>query len=255
MTLCPKNLEQKSRHWRYRILLACLLSALLVTGCASSERKALEPYAKATLTAGTGLGNLELAKTTLGWFADTIGAKTVAVLVADEVAIELVYLKGEASFLFIVSGACQEQTGAPMTRLDINKGIKDFLSSYPACNDLTLSSISVGTGSSETKTFFKGSTNHGVQLWSPIANAYQHGLNQIKPGQFVTGEWATNDLARIEFPEGIYFYYDAGEQPTEREITSAAPLSTKRQLELEQSAEEAAKNAVIKRITIFIPEE
>jgi hypothetical protein len=249
------TLEQKSIHWRYRILFSCLLSLVFVTGCASSERKALGLYANATLTAGKGLGSLELAKTTLGWFADNIGAKTVAVLVADEVALELVYLKGEASFLFIVSGACQEQTGAPMTRLDINKGIKDFLSNYPACNDLTLSSISVGMGSSETKTFFKGSTDHGVQLWSPIGDAYQHGLNQIKPGQLVTGEWAANDLARLEFPEGIYFYYDAGEQPTEREITSAAPLSAERQLELEQSAEEAAKNAVVKRITIFIPEE
>jgi hypothetical protein len=224
---------------------------LLLAACTSPEQKALAPYATATLTPGVGLGNLELGKTTLGWVAENIGAERVAVLAGDEVGLEPRYLNGQLSLLFIVSGECQEQTGAPLTRVEIKNGITAFLSAYPACKELTLSSLSVGGGE---KGFFKGGTDKAVNLGSPLLSVLQHGVPVENAGRFVAGEGTTN-LERVEFPNGIYFYYDAGEQPTAREIMSGQPLSPERQEELKASAEEASKNIVVKRMTIFMPDE
>lgn len=232
-------------------ILVFFLCFLFITACSPSERKTLQPYANATLTAGVGLGNLELGKTTLGWVVETIGANRIAVLVGDEVGLELSYLQNEFSLLFIVSGTCQSDTGASMKRLEIRNGIKTFLSDYPSCNDLTLSSLSIGVSSSEKNTFFKGATDKGVKLWSPLSSVLQHGSPLDRAGQFVAGE--TDSLERVEFSDGIYFYYFAGEQPTAREILSGQPLSPERQAELKASAEEAAKNLSVQRMTIFIP--
>jgi hypothetical protein len=225
----------------------------LLTACTSAEQKVLAPYATATVTAGVGLGNLELGKTTLGWVVENLDAKKVAVLIGDEVAFEPRYLQGQFSLLFIISGECQEQTGAPMTRVDIKNSIEEFLSQYPACKNLTLSSLSVGAGNNEKNTFFKGSTTKGVKLWSPLVTSLQHGTPLQNPGRFVTGDSAVN-LERIEFSDGIYFYYALGEQPTDAEIRSGQQLSPERQEELKLSAEEAAKAPTVQRLTIFIPE-
>jgi hypothetical protein len=160
--------------------IACIPFLLLMNGCSgksSSELKALAPYAKATLTAGTGLGEIQLGKTTLGWFVENIGSGVVSIIASDESAIQLTFLNGEASFLFIVSGVCQNETGVPGKRLDLNQDIKAFLLRYPGCNDLPLSSLSLATGqSNKTDTFFKGSTDRGVQLWTPKSEAGKHGV-------------------------------------------------------------------------------
>lgn len=230
-----------------------LFVLLLLTACSSSEHKALQPYATATVTAGVGLGNLELGKTTLGWVVENIGANKIAILAGDEVGLEFIYLNGELSLLFVILGACQEQTGAPMTRVEIKKGIESFLSQYPACKDLTLSSLSVGVGDREKNTFFKGSTDKGVKLLSPLLSVYQHGVSVDHPGRFVTGE--ADNLERVEFSDGIYFYYFGGEQPTAREILSGQPLSAEKLAELEQSAREALENLTVRRMTIFMPEQ
>jgi hypothetical protein len=50
-------------------------------------------------------------------------------------------------------------------------------------------------------------------------------------------------------------FYDAGEQPTNDEVLSGRPLSPERLRQLEQSRLEAAKNRVVQRITVFIPQE
>ena len=52
---------------------------------------------------------------------------------------------------------------------------------------------------------------------------------------------------------GIYFYYPEGEGATAQEEMSGRALPPERLREIEESAKEAAKNAVIKRITIFMP--
>jgi hypothetical protein len=68
----------------------------------------------------------------------------------------------------------------------------------------------------------------------------------------VAGEGNEN-LNRLEFPGGIYFYYPAGEGATPEEQLSGKALSPERLRQIEESAKEAAKNQVIKRITIFMP--
>lgn len=239
-------------------MVAFIACVLLMTGCSgksSSELKALNPYAQATLTPGTGLGDLQLGKTTLGWFVQNIGSGTISVIAGDETAIELSFLNGEVSFLFVISSSCQNETDAPGKRLDLGQDIKSFLSRYPGCNDLPLSSLSVATQqSSQADTFFKGSTDRGVRLWSPKSDAYQHGAELNHAGQLVAGEdQQRENLGRLEFPVGIYLYYSEGEGATPEEVQSGAPLSPERIREIEASAREAAKNAVIKRMTIFMP--
>jgi hypothetical protein len=243
----------------YASSIAYFVSLILLAGCSgkdSSELKAFNPYAKATLTAGTGLGALQLGKTTLGWVAQNLGSGSVSAIASDQSAIELTFLNGEVSLLFIVVGACEQETGAPRSRLQISQDLKAFLAKYPGCNDLRLSSLSVATRDhNKADAFFQGVTDRGVQLWSPITDATRHGVGLNRAGQLVAGEgYTTDELNRIEFPGGIYFYYPAGAGATAAEITSGRPLSPERLREIEASAKQAATDATIKRITIFAPD-
>jgi hypothetical protein len=251
----PSGNKQMMR-WRNIASMACIGFLLLTAGCSrksASELKVLSPYSTATLIPGRGLGDLQLGQTTLAWFVDNIGSGAISISVGDESAIELSFLSGEASFLFIISGACQDETGGPGTRLDLNQDIEAFLAKYPGCNDLPLSSISVATRqSSKANTFFQGSTDRGVQLWAPKSEAEKHGVVLNNAGRLVAGEGNEN-LERLEFPGGIYFYYPAGAGATPEEEVSGRALSPERLSEIEASAKKAAKNAVIKRMTIFIP--
>jgi len=238
------------------VALACLL---LISGCfgnTSTELKALNPYAKAPLTAGSGLGDIQLGKTTLGWLVSNIGSGNAIFIMGDESAIELHFLNGQASFMFIVSGPCRDETGGPGARVEIGKDVKVFLSRYPRCNELRLSSISMATGqNTQAETFYKGSTDRGVGLWSPKSDAYKHGPPLNNPGKLVAGENYRNEkLDRLEFPGGIYFYFPAGAGATAEEEMSGRPLPPERLREIEESAKKAAKDATIRRITIFIPD-
>jgi len=236
--------------------LACLLIISGCSGNSSSELKALSPYAKSSLTAGSGLGNIQLGKATLGWLVSNIGSGHAISITGDESAIELTYLDGQASFMFIVAGHCQYDTGGPGARIDIGKDIKAFLSRYPSCDDLRLSSISVATVlNTQAETFYKGSTDRGVSLWSPKSDLYKHGSPLSNPGKLVAGENYRNEkLDRLEFPGGIYFYFPAGAGATAEEEMSGRPLPPERLREIEESAKKAAKDATIRRITIFIPD-
>lgn len=245
-------------RWSNLTLFVCITCFVLTAACSgksSAELKTLTPYAKATLTPGTGLGDIQLGKTTLGWLAQNIGKGRPSVIASDESAIELTFLEGEISFLFIVAGACQTETGAPQKRIEVGQDIQAFLARYPGCNELPLSSLSVATRrNNQSATFFQGSTDRGVQLWAPVVSAYQHGIPLNNAGVLVAGEGYTGEnLDRIEFPNGIYFYYPTGEGPTAEEIRSGRPLSPERLREIEASAKQAASNASIQRITIFMP--
>ncbi len=228
-----------------------------MSGCSGSsgeERKSLTPYAQATIVPGTGIGDLQLGKTTLGWISNKLGQGKPAVLIGDEAAIELTYLDGQLALLFQLTGDCQAATRPPRQNIDFTRGLKAFLEQYPACDGLPLSSLSISSGDrNPTDAFFKGSTNQGVKLGSPIFEATKHGASQSNPGHFVAGESDTNNLDRLEFPGGIYFYYPAGEQPLPEEIMSGQPLSPERLQQLKESAKEAAKDPGIRRITIFAP--
>jgi hypothetical protein len=87
-----------------------------------------------------------------------------------------------------------------------------------------------------------------VQLWSPKSEADKHGVVLNNAGRLVAGEENEN-LERLEFPGGIYFYYPAGEGATPEEKMSGQALSPERLRQIE----EAVKNQVLKRITIFMP--
>jgi hypothetical protein len=237
-----------------------LLLVGLFSACANQydrERNALARYARATLTPGTSLGDLQLGQTTLGWVVRSLGSGTPYVQVSDDTALELVYLSGELSLLFPVTGDCQRQTDAPRTRLNPGRDLKPFLETYPACNELKLRSLSVfvGTRKKEDR-FYQGSTSQGVQLWMPITEMARHGEQVRRPGQLVPGESEEPPpLDRMEFPGGIYFYYPTGARPTAEELMSGRPLSPERLRELEASAKEATKDLTIKRMTIFLRSE
>lgn len=240
----------------FYVSIACLVLLVGCTGGSSPDSKKLETYSKATLLPGKGLGNLELGKTNLGWFVENLGAGVPSALITEEEsAIELAFLNGEMSVSFSIKGACEEATGVPRKRLALTRNVGDFLKQYPACKDITLSSISVAaTGNDRKDTFFKGITDLGVQLWSPVSDVYRlHGKPKSRAGQIVAGETYTENLERVEFPSGIYFYYFKGEGPTSDEVMSGNALSPERLREIEESANKAGKNPVVKRMTIFIP--
>lgn len=240
------------------LLIVAGLASLAACGSARSlELKRLEPYSKAVLIPGKGLGDLELGKTKLGWFTENIGNGLPSVSVTDEAAaIELEFLDGEASFLFIISGACKELTGAPRRRLVLGRDVIAFLKLNPACRDIALSSISVAAkAESFGETFFKGTTDLGAQLWSTESELYRlHGKPRSGPGGMVAGEADSDDFERLQYPSGISFYFFRGRAPTGDEVRSGRTLPPERLKEIEESASEAAKNRVVKRMTIFIPE-
>lgn len=241
-------------------LIAALLVVFLFIACGgqqATERKALTRYARATMTPGVGLGELQLGKTTLGWVAQNIGSGTPFVQAGDETAIELEYLDGELGLLFLVTGDCQKETGVPQTRLELGRDLSKFLARFPGCGNLTLTSLSVATRQrSPEQRFFQGQTNQGVRLGMPILEARKHGPAVQQPGHLVPrDEYSEEPLERVEFLGGIYFYYPTGAGPTPRELQSNQPLSPERLREIEASAKEAAKDLSIKRITIFQPQQ
>jgi hypothetical protein len=248
---------------RFRLAVAGVLALLIVfltgrlTGSSQllAEQKALKPYLNATLSAGKGLGGLKLGQTTLAWLVRTLGTGLVGVAVTDdEVMLELMFLNQQVSFGFLLHGECQRQTGVPMQRLDVNQDLGRFLTRYPACADLPLSSISLDAGKVARDAFYQGTTDQGVKLGSPFMEVFKHGQNLEHGGPLVTGGYSENNLERVGF-RGIAFFYDAGEQPTAEEVLSGRPLPPERLRQLEQSRLEAAKNRVVQRITVFIPQE
>ncbi len=213
-----------------------------MTGCFGffdPNSQALAPYATQTLIPGKGLGNLELGKTTLAWFVNEIGSGQVGLIYGDEQGIELNFQGGQAVFLFPVTRECQDQAGVLRTHPEIYKNLKAFLAQYPACGELTLSSLSVA------QPFFRGQTDRGVKLGAPLATANIQGKPLNHPGQFVAGADDSNFLV---FRDGLYIHYP-NTGPTPAEIFIGQPLSPERLEEIKKQGE----NPRINRLTIFIP--
>ena len=245
---------------RLIFLLAISLFVIpFINGCsrkAAFEKKALAPYASATLTPGVGLGDLILGQTSIDWVVSQLGSGLVSGIAGDDAAIELIYLDEQLSLLFIVSGECQTVTEAPGKRLPLTQNLEDFFKRFPACRKLTITSISVATrNKSKEEIYFKGGTNFGIKLWDPIFDALRHGKPVQAAGNLVAGfANPIEDMETLKFPAGIYFYYPAGASPTGDEMMAGKPLSQERIQELKDSAEAAKKDPTIKRMTIFIPE-
>ncbi len=229
-------------------LISCSL-LWVAAGCSSSpDAKALSPYATATLTAGSGLGDLRLGTTTLGTLVNTIGSGAVTAVASDESAVELTFLGGQMSFMFVVAGECQTQTGGPGARLPVTQDMKAFLSRYPSCGSLPLSSLSIGAGPDEGDTFYKGATEQGVKLWASVVDSGKHGSPSRGSARLVAGASANDNTERTEYPGIAFFHTVAGATPDE--IASNRPLPPERLKEIEQ----AKTDARITRITIFLPD-
>jgi len=151
------------RRWRTFAVAAVSLGSAVgiaaTVGC-SSAKSALDPYATATLTQGTGLGDLQLGETTFGAFLAKFGPGLLSVVVSDETAWEATFENGQISFLFVLTGDCKRKTAG--TRVPAGPAVQAFLASHPECRDTPLTSISVA------RPFFKGKTDQGVALGSPV---------------------------------------------------------------------------------------
>lgn len=237
------------------IWLATVVFHLACGGQAAAERKALSRYARATLTPGVGLGDLQLGKTTLGWVTHNIGSGMPFVQAGDDTAIELEFLDGELGLLFLVTGECQKETGVPQTRLELGRTLNKFLARFPSCGKLVLTSLSVASRQRRPEQqFFRGQTNQGVRLGMPLLEARRHGPAVQRPGQWVPrDEYPDEPLERVEFLSGLYVYYPTGAGPTVRELQSNQPLPPERLREIEAAATAAAQDQTIKRLTIFQP--
>lgn len=240
------------------IFIATLVAASLFGACSkdadSARNDALQRYANETITPGVGLGDVRLGKTTLKWVTENFGEGRMSTIFGEQTAIELTFLDGQAAFLFIVSGACEKDADTPRGTMKPTRDVVGFVKMNPSCGDLPLSSLSVAVDPKDpARSFFKGATAQGVRLGSPIGETSKHGPPISRAGQLVVAESAENS-ERIEFAGGIYFYYDGGKGPTGDEIRSGLPMSPERLREIESSRSEAAKNRIVERITIFVPE-
>jgi hypothetical protein len=229
-------------------LISCSLLSFAAGCSSSSDAKALSPYASATLTAGSGLGDLRLGTTTLSTLVNTVGSGAVTAVASDESAVELTFLGGQMSFMFVVAGDCQTQTGGPGARLPVTQDMKAFLSQYPACGNLPLSSISVGAGPDEDDTFYQGATDQGIKLWANVVDSGKHGIPSRGTARLVAGGSATDNTERTEYPGIAFFHKVAGATPDE--MASGRPLPPERLKEIEQ----AKQDTRITRITIFLPD-
>src|SRR5689334_4777196 len=129
---------------RSRLLLLALGLGLGLAGC-TRHNAALEPFARASLTAGVGLGELKLGQSTLGSVVQRCGVETVVQLASDEVGLELIYEHGQLALLFLVEPDCLASLPGRNLRpaaIDLPK----FLESNPCLRELRLSSLSVREG-------------------------------------------------------------------------------------------------------------
>ena len=193
------------RKRRTRFILA--LASVLAPACALHEepKSLLAPYATATLTAGVGLGDLKLNRTTLGTVVSRFGVEKVSVLASEQVGLELFYENGQLALLFLVEPHCMERlkSGLRPASADLNA----FLAQNPCVRETTLSSLSVHVGTSVHDSFFKGATEAGVRLWDPMQAAPKHGVPCAAPKSVIAGLSLDNPEGELHFKPGITFYY------------------------------------------------
>jgi hypothetical protein len=153
---------------KYAKRAAALACAALLAACTRDPASAaFGPLATATLTAGTGLGDLRLG-TSLEEFIGRYGTGRLGVKVSDEQqGLELSFEQQGLAFQFDLRQDCL-QALAPtgngareLMRLAREPGL---LKTYPACAASPLQSIAVGLPPNSRKPFFVGATDHGTRL-------------------------------------------------------------------------------------------
>ncbi len=181
------------------------LAALLLglAGCAQ-HNSALEPYAKATLTAGVGLGDFRLGQTTLGSVVQRFGVESVTQLASDEVGLELFYEHGQLALLFLIDPDCMRSL--PNGLRPAVADMAAFLERNPCLREARLSSLSVREGSDAQSSFFQGASDAGVKLWGGRAEPLEHGTPGGGGGHILAGMNPSNPREQIQFKSGIVFY-------------------------------------------------
>jgi len=228
-----------------------LVAVVVVCGCFEpSKPQGLEPfekYATTPLQAGVGWGDLVLGTTTLAEVAEKLpvhkglGKSPVSVALGDEVFVEIAYGHGQVCLGFPATGACKDVLIKPEGHKLIARNVAAFLKKYPACNAMTLTSISVGAGETRETTLFTGATDEGVKLWGMAELVKDHGpaVPRTSAGGIAgMDEGLTKGLQHVTFGKGIWFHI----RP-ENEAPAAEP------------SEEAAAPLTghVARITIFVP--
>jgi hypothetical protein len=180
---------------------------LLLPGLAGCARhnSALEPYATATLTAGVGLGDLQLGQTTLGSVVQRFGVESVTQVSSEEVGLELLYEHGQLALLFLVDPDCLATLGGAGLRpaaLDMAA----FLEHNPCMREVRLSSLSVREGSDAESSFFQGATDAGVKLRRGRAEPLKHGTPGGGSGHILAGMNPSNPREQFQFRSGIAIY-------------------------------------------------
>lgn len=198
-------------------LLSCFIcisvAALSLAACSRDDAGTMDAYEKATLQAGTGLGDITLG-TTLADFVAKFGEGRTDYIAGDTEALELNFVGRKLSFFFSIEGDCWKDL-AKGGRWR-GQGVVKWMDATPSCKKIPLTSISVAEGG-----FFEGQTNQGVKLGDTITKAYAHGemFDVGAQDQLMAGLWRDNPENHIECKDGISFYYTA-DDPNKLESTN-----------------------------------
>lgn len=237
-----------------RAYLTVLLLLVLSACFGNAERRALRPYANATLLAGVGLGDIRLGETTLGGLTQNIGVGTVSIVFSDDTWIELSFLNREFTFEFLVTGQCQRDTGVPYERLPLRNDIKRFLRDYPSCKELPLTRLTITARAKDASgTFYQGSTEQGTKLWSSLTDVEL----PIDEGLVVDLMLAAEVVGWMDQLESVSFaprlnYYLGCEAAVIITSASIDPRDSDFQANLD-AAQEYEHEIVVRRLSIFQP--
>ena len=179
-------------------------SLLLALGSCAQHNAALAPYARATLTAGVGLGDLKLGQTTLGAVVQRFGVESVTQIASEEVGLELLYEHGQLALLFLVDPSCLASLGAAGLRPAAVE-MQKFLERNPCLREVRLASLSVREGSDAQSSFFQGASDAGARLWGKDEDARKHGTPDGGGGHILAGMNPSNPRVQHSFKSGICF--------------------------------------------------
>ncbi|GAB0174298.1 MAG: hypothetical protein HHAS10_01770 [Candidatus Altimarinota bacterium] len=163
-------------------------------------------YSHGTLTAGVGLEDIHLYASDLFEVMDKVGGGALGVSAGDYgYAYELGYEKFQYVFFFKIPKACRESVGGINELATIKNNRDSFISKYPSCKNIPLSSIFVGPG-------FRGTNSFGQKIGDELFTGSILGKVDISrqhdfssgPNVLITesDEWQS-----LSFESGIRIYY------------------------------------------------
>ncbi len=189
-----------------RWILALIL-ALALSACGSGTPSAWQAYQQAEAVPGQGLGDLRLGSESLGSMVDQFGVERVGGWFSEEDnGIELIYTSVGLHFMFPLEGDCAQATRHLGHRLirEMYQG-SDFLARYPACRDLRLETILIGSGMRDS--WWEGSTHRGSRLgdlWPEVVG--RHGSPQGQGSAYLPQAQHTS-LESLRFDDGMELYF------------------------------------------------